>query len=183
MTEVLQQYTHGFACEVNLHQRVHQVLSVTVEPKNLPHSIHEGIVHCRHQESKKLPMYLWKGSNSRVATCVWIYFGADLQLCRSLRWTLLLSGTVQRASAGFPQYLLYPPHTHACQPENQKVRKWRKTTTRSSWGFTAENCATWVKVGWNLITPLQQRTRHQMYLKIPTHRWLVSSSQNHQADL
>lgn len=51
--EVLRQYTHRFACEVDLHQRVHQVLSVAVEPKNLPHSIHKSIVHCRHRKSKK----------------------------------------------------------------------------------------------------------------------------------
>lgn len=69
--------------------------------------------------ARDAPMYLRRGWNlwNNKATCVWIYFGAGLQLCRSLAWTLLLAGTVQRASAGFPRYPLCPPHTHACQPE------------------------------------------------------------------
>lgn len=53
IAEILGQYTHCFACEVDLHQRVYQVLPVAVEPKNLLHSIHESIIHCRHQKSKK----------------------------------------------------------------------------------------------------------------------------------
>lgn len=51
--EFLRCYTHCFACEVDLHQRVHQVLSVAVKPEDLPHSIHESIIHCRQQKSKK----------------------------------------------------------------------------------------------------------------------------------
>lgn len=38
--------THCFASKVDFHQRIHQVLPVAVKPKNLPHPIHEGIVHC-----------------------------------------------------------------------------------------------------------------------------------------
>lgn len=51
--EFLRYYTHCFACEVDLHQRVHQVLSVAVKPEDLPHSVHESIIHCRQQKSKK----------------------------------------------------------------------------------------------------------------------------------
>ena len=43
--EVVSCRTHCFARKVDLHQRIHQVLPVAVEPENLPHPIHEGIVH------------------------------------------------------------------------------------------------------------------------------------------
>ena len=41
--------THSFSSKVDLHQRIHQVLPVAVDPENLPHPVHEGIVHCRQE--------------------------------------------------------------------------------------------------------------------------------------
>lgn len=40
---------HRFASKVNLHQRIHQILPVAIKAKNLPHPIHEGIVHFRQR--------------------------------------------------------------------------------------------------------------------------------------
>lgn len=48
--------THSLASKVDLHQWIHQVLPVTVKPKNLLHPIHEGIIHCR-QKKKFSPLF------------------------------------------------------------------------------------------------------------------------------
>lgn len=77
MEEVLRQDTHGFAREVNLHQRVHQVLPVTVKPENLPHPIHERIVHCRHQKSEKTPNVSSKKDQT---------YEMSSNLCQDLLW-------------------------------------------------------------------------------------------------
>lgn len=49
MMEAVGRRSHRFASKVDLHQRIHQVLPVAVEPKDLPHPIHEGIVHCKQK--------------------------------------------------------------------------------------------------------------------------------------
>lgn len=48
-----QDCTHSLASKVDLHQRIHQVLPITVKPKNLPHAVHEGIIHCRQPNEEK----------------------------------------------------------------------------------------------------------------------------------
>lgn len=50
-------HTHCFASEVDLHQRIHQVLPVAVKPQNLPHPVHEGVVHC--------------GQRGDISTCIY----------------------------------------------------------------------------------------------------------------
>lgn len=45
--------THSFAGKVDLHQWIHQVLPVAVKPENLPHPIHEGVVHCSQKKRRK----------------------------------------------------------------------------------------------------------------------------------
>lgn len=59
--EVVGCHTHSFASEVDLNQRIHQVLPVAVKPKNLLHPVHEGVVHCRQKRErnyKSLNLYL-----------------------------------------------------------------------------------------------------------------------------
>lgn len=49
LMEVVGCHSHSFASKVDLHQGIHQVLPVAVKPKNLPHPIHEGIIHCKQE--------------------------------------------------------------------------------------------------------------------------------------
>lgn len=61
---------YRFASKVNLHQRIHQILPVAIKPKNLPHPIHEGIVHFRQRSilgiSLSLHTYIFFSSLSNV---------------------------------------------------------------------------------------------------------------------
>lgn len=75
--------------------------------------------------AQNIPLFICSERNLiKKELCPWVYFVAGLQLCRPSEWTLLLAATVQQASAGFPRYLLSPPHTHACQP-------WEPTQTNT----------------------------------------------------
>lgn len=50
---------HRFASKVNLHQGIHQILPVAIKPKNLPHPIHEGIVHFRQRSILGISLYIY----------------------------------------------------------------------------------------------------------------------------
>ena len=39
-------FTYGLPRKVDLHQGVHEILPVAVEAQDLPHPVHEGVVHC-----------------------------------------------------------------------------------------------------------------------------------------
>lgn len=50
---------HRFASKVNLHQRIHQILPVAIKAKNLPHPIHEGIVHFRQRSILGISIHIY----------------------------------------------------------------------------------------------------------------------------
>lgn len=109
---------HRFASKVNLHQRIHQILPVAIKAKNLPHPIHEGIVHFRQRSILGISIHIYIFSSlsnvHRITTET--HSAAGLQLWRSSGWTRLLSKTDLQASTGLILYPLYPPHTHVYQP-------------------------------------------------------------------
>lgn len=57
---------HRFASKVNLHQRIHQILPVAIKAKNLPHPIHEGIVHFRQRSILGIFIHIFFSSLSNV---------------------------------------------------------------------------------------------------------------------
>lgn len=81
LQELKRCYTHSFASKVDLYQWIHQVLTVTVKPKNLLHAIHEGIIHCR-QTNKDIKNFLSLMQMTKQYT-LRTDFVAGLQLCRS----------------------------------------------------------------------------------------------------
>lgn len=108
---------HRFASKVNLHQRIHQILPVAIKAKNLPHPIHEGIVHFRQRSILGIFIHFFFSSLSNVHRITTeTHSVAGLQLWRSSGWTRLLSKTDLQASTGLILYPLYPPHTHVYQP-------------------------------------------------------------------
>lgn len=44
--------SYRFASKVDFHHWIHQVLPVGLEPEDLPHPVHEGIVHCWEKQNQ-----------------------------------------------------------------------------------------------------------------------------------
>lgn len=104
---------YRFASKVDFHHWIHQVLPVGIKPKDLPHPVHEGVVH--YWKKQTLGFCLIRRQIRDMAET---NFVAGLQLWRSSEKRRLLSERDRQVSAGFPQCPPFPQPTHVYLPGN-----------------------------------------------------------------